>query len=596
MSIYVEESRTTFVSSIPTYTSDMRDSQSTFDRYSLHDHLEEMLPIALQELSQYVKFHSVVIAEKSAKKTNLHVWHHEQTPTYHLKEAISNARNALLDTVLHISPREPQSEVQFHSGRDLGFEIQSKIKAENRIILPLIFESDDPFGLIQIECISEFDERHPVMPVLRDFTKRVAETIVRDNYRKTILELEHHLFKTNLKLSLLERENATQTHTLIAKRRFMASVSHELRTPLGIILGFVDLLDNADIPSDEKGTFLQTIRNNGELLAKIIDDVLDISKLEEGKFELQLQDFSIQDLLRDLENSFALKMKTQNLSFHVLSNIHGSDRMHSDPFRLKQILFNLIQNALKFTEQGSITLRVSESLPLASSTCARTIQFSLQDTGIGMCRDEANHIFLPFEQAVRGRIKSYEGSGLGLAISKQLAKSLGGDLELLESVPNEGSLFELTIADQKDVRADRVIPKSQDVSRNDTILDGLRILIADDAPDNLLLLSIALESKGAHIDLAKTGIEVLDRFQYQTWDLILIDMQMPGKDGLSTTKELRSHGFTAPIFALSGGSAAEDGKLALEAGCDLFLRKPTALDELVEKISVFTSSSNISAP
>jgi CheY-like chemotaxis protein len=366
-------------------------------------------------------------------------------------------------------------------------------------------------------------------------------------------------------------------------------MSHEIRTPLGAVLGYADLLTDPDSTNEDKALCTAAIARNGELLQKIIDDVLDLAKIEADRVEAELADIDLTALLEDLQAVHAFKAASKGIAFSVLAQGMLPAKFRSDSLRLKQILNNVISNAIKFTEAGSVELSVS----FAATQDGGKIRFDVADTGIGLSPGEAGRLFQPFMQADSSTTRRFGGTGLGLVISKQLAHLLGGDLILADSKPGKGSRFSVyvdtgTVAPGGLVPWDAILAglsRPRDPNRGlGVTLDGRRILVADDTADNRMLLTRILTKVGAVVDTAEDGREAVEMSKTRLFDAVLMDIQMPEMDGYEATRELRRLGFQGLIIALTAHAMSDERDRCLAAGANLHLTKPIDTGRLLVEL------------
>ncbi|KYG68572.1 hypothetical protein AZI87_04845 [Bdellovibrio bacteriovorus] len=377
----------------------------------------------------------------------------------------------------------------------------------------------------------------------------------------------------------------------VAKSHFLANISHEIRTPLGAVLGFADILSQDKLSDSERNEFLAVIRRNGELLLRLIDDILDLTKIEAQRLEFEKKEFSLKDLLKDVEASLGFRATEKGISLKIQSCDRNLTFV-SDPLRIKQILFNVIGNAIKFTTKGQVDVQVRvEDAILERESCeARRVTFTVRDTGAGLTVDEVQKLFKPFAQADVSTARRFGGTGLGLVISQQLAQKLGGDLKLISSEVQVGSVFEITLVLDTVEGAPQV--RTPVVSHSDIASHSLEdkvILIVDDVSDNRLLIDRYLRPHKVRLLQAGSGVEALETVCESHVDLILMDIQMPLMDGYEAVQRIRKLGYEGPIVALTAHAMREETMRCIKAGFDAVLTKPTRRQELVAVIQSWLS-------
>jgi signal transduction histidine kinase/CheY-like chemotaxis protein/HPt (histidine-containing phosphotransfer) domain-containing protein len=382
-----------------------------------------------------------------------------------------------------------------------------------------------------------------------------------------------------------------------AKSEFLANMSHEIRTPMTAILGFTEELGNSiecctACPDHQacptrvhNRESTQIIRRNGEHLLELINDILDLSKVEAGKMEVERVACSPVQIGEDAVSLMRVRAIEKGLSLDARYEFPLPEAILVDPARVRQILVNLVGNAVKFTSQGrvEIVLRCAADVPAGRATIA----FDVKDTGIGMTPEQAGRLFQPFAQADASTTRQYGGTGLGLAISKRLAETMGGDIQVV-SRPGEGSTFTFTMEVEMALPvhmlnnisevAEQVSHRPQSTSTAAVRLRG-RVLLAEDGPDNQKLISMILGKAGAEVDLAVNGLVAVEmalaaHLAGVGYDVILMDMQMPEMDGYEATRKLRLAGYTGAIIALTAHAMAEDRARCIDAGCDDYAAKP----------------------
>ncbi len=372
-----------------------------------------------------------------------------------------------------------------------------------------------------------------------------------------------------------------------AKSTFLANMSHEIRTPLGVILGYADLLLNpADAGKEEQEQYLHRIIKNGQELARLIDDILDLSKVEEGRMEIEKKSFDIFELIHDITTSFQVKLQEKNIELTTSIHPRVPAVIYSDPKRLRQILVNIVGNAVKFTEKGGIRLTLDM---IQRADQPALLALKIIDSGIGI--SESKDLFKPFHQEDASTTRRFGGTGLGLALSKALAQSLGGDVDLLETSAGVGSTFLVTVESGRMLSlqpsSSTMKPAGASQAR-DLPLSDMKILVADDSKDNQLLITRILQRCGASVTTVSDGELAVQEGMRNPYDAILMDMQMPILDGYSATRKLRDLGVDIPIVALTAHAMQEEMQKSLAAGCTAHLTKPIDKSLLLRTLTTYT--------
>ncbi len=395
-----------------------------------------------------------------------------------------------------------------------------------------------------------------------------------------------------------ERERAESAGR--AKGAFVANMTHELRTPLTAILGYAELLERDRSLDTEALQWVGTVRRSGEHLLSLVNDVLDYSKVEAGKMKLESIDFDPSTLLEDVRLLMSEPASAKNIGLEYAWTSEAPAVIRTDPTRLRQILFNLVGNAIKFTASG--TVRLIASMEPGGKSGHRLI-VRVQDSGIGMAEDVVQRLFRPFTQADASMSRRFGGTGLGLSISRELARLLGGDISV-ESRAGFGSTFTLTIEAGPIERVGRTSPPDATLARLVTTstsqsvigaLAGIRLLLVEDGVDNQRLATHHLSRAGAIVTVVDNGKLAIEAVEREAFDLVLMDMQMPIMDGYEATRELRARGYTIPILALTAHATTADSNLCLSSGCDDFVAKPFTRQSLIDACINWTGRDGRSA-
>jgi len=454
---------------------------------------------------------------------------------HHLLRAIHPAdRQAVINTFKRAIARSEPFEIQFRATIHGGEERIFVVTAER--------------------TISEETGHSRLFGIVQDITARA----------------EAEFIAQNALVEKLHAESASE-----AKSAFLANMSHEIRTPLTAIIGFAETLLEAGHTEEEKRAAIQTVLHNGKHLLQLINEILDLSKIESHKLDIEIIPTDLPQTLADVQSVLAMLAQEKNLSFRVDYEYPVPRHIHTDPTRFKQILLNVCSNAIKFTEKGSVQVTVK-----FLETTGK-VHVIVADTGIGISPDQISRLFLPFSQADSTTTRRFGGTGLGLYISKQLAEMLGGAIEI-QSVRGLGTRVEISI-DAGNVSAldlmyraiDTTAAKASSARQDSTPLRLYgRVLVAEDSPDNQKLIRLYLKNVGLDATIADNGKNAVERALSGDFDLVLMDMQMPIMDGIEATQLLRRTGYATPIVALTANAFREDRVRCANAGCNDFLTKP----------------------
>ena len=388
----------------------------------------------------------------------------------------------------------------------------------------------------------------------------------------------------------LQRAKEQAEFANLSKSAFLANTSHELRTPMTAILGYAEMMLDSGQSVDARHDCIRTIRRNGEHLLAIINDLLDISKIEAQKVTVEKLKCPLPQLVADvigLTRPWAIK---KGLKYEVEFVGQTPATIESDPLRCKQVIVNLLGNAIKFTESGQVRVRIRREI----SYFRQCIFIEVTDTGIGMTPAQMAKLFQPFTQADESTTRRFGGTGLGLTISQRLARLLGGDI-LVQSTPGAGSTFTFFFdggpRDGVDLIDDLTVDELK-IGADEQFTNELRslhgkVLLAEDGEDNQNLISTHLRKVGLEVVIAVNGREAVKQVKKQSFDMVLMDMQMPEMDGYSATRTLRQLGHTLPIIALTANAMTEDRVRCLQAGCNEYLAKPISRALLLRTVSKF---------
>ena len=459
----------------------------------------------------------------------------------------------------------------YENGKLLGEPIE-RIASGLRLLDTLKLSPGESASGIETEYITRDGERIPVLASLAAMRGRDDTVICMAQDLRERKRTERELLRAKEAADAANR----------AKSAFLANMSHEIRTPMNAVLGYSQLmLRDPALGAGAKENLNIINRSGGHLLA-LINDILDMSKIEAGHVALNSVAFDLSDLLKDLEVMFRLRTETKGLKFEVVVDPHCERYIESDKGKIRQVLVNLLGNAIKFTERGSITLRVSMG---RQEKGKRQLLAEVEDTGAGIAAEEQKNLFQPFAQSQSGR-DLQEGTGLGLAISREFVRLMGGEISMTSEV-GKGSSFRFEIP----VRPSGISPAPEQMAHRSVM--GLqpgrevpRVLVVDDEPHNRGWLTGLLKIVGFEVREAEHGAAAIRVWQHWKPSLILMDMRMPVMDGFEATRRIRASpdGHETVIIALTASALEEDRGMATDSGANDFLSKPCPEDELWKKI------------
>ena len=432
----------------------------------------------------------------------------------------------------------------------------------------------------------------------QEFQNMQSAVMARENeIKQQALALqESEKIKFEAKIAHKERllaEEATQ-----AKSQFLASMSHEIRTPLTSIIGFSETLQDKSMNSEDQAQAINTINRCGTHLLNVINDILDVSKIEAGKIEVEVMPTPIFPLLHEVKQLANMQANNKGIDFELNLNFPLPLIINSDPTRLKQILFNLINNAIKFTESGKVSLTVQHDTQTLQHD-AQTLLFTLQDTGIGMTEQQLGKLFSAFTQADSSITRQHGGTGLGLYICKQLSSLLGGHIEV-KSQYKLGSEFKLSLPCPQDAEAKQVANLSEakrlsQLSEQAQHIPSLKgkVLYADDNDDNRRLVSYLIKQTGAQVITAENGEQAVEQALANDFELVLMDMQMPVMDGIEATELLCSAGFSKPIIMMTANVDKDSIEQCAQSGAVGHFGKPVDTVKFHHLLSEYLTQSDV---
>lgn len=466
-----------------------------------------------------------------------------------------------------------------------GAELSRHIRAVKRYAyLPIIFVTSQQNN---DETVLEGYETGAVDLLFKPLNPYIVRSKVR-----VFVELKRQRHFMQLQLQELEKLRIAAEAATVAKSLFLANMSHEIRTPLAAVMGFAELIARGEVPANEIDDCAAAIMRNGNLLLRLIDDILDLSMIEANRLEMELQICSLKELFTDIESTLSFKAREKGIILNFVKPEFGIQGHNLDPIRMKQILLNIIGNAIKFTSKGDVEVTVAIT---QHSTTHDKLSVIVKNEGVGFSKEQAARLFQPFSQADHSVKRKFGGSGLGLIISRQLAREMGGDITILNSEIGVGAEFEITTVLERSTGTNytlpsQIPPKFESLEQK-IIFAGKRILAVDDARDNLVLLELFLRGTECHLTFASNGEEALELCRNNKFDIILMDIQMPKMDGLEATAAIRLLGLKIPILALTAYANKAEYDKCKKVGCNDALIKPLNQNNLIKAIHYYLKDS-----
>ena len=501
------------------------------------------------------------------------------------KEQLSVQAQDLRHALEEVSEKKKETE---EINERLNNEIANRIRMEEAIskardeLEIRVKERTAELATTNTELESEINERKTAEKNLKKTNSSLVEALAREKSIST--QLEHTM--EQLEAASLAAQASTK-----AKSDFLANISHEIRTPMNAIIGYTTMMlqeETKETPLSSRLDSLNAIAESSRHLLELINEILDLSKIEAGGVEVESIPCNIPDMLNSVVSTTRPQAETKGVSLAVINEPQTPETINTDPTRLKQAILNLVSNAVKFTESGSVTIKVSSGNDIDKPT----IRFSISDTGIGIPEDSLEHIFAPFSQADSSTTRRFGGTGLGLAITKQIAILLGGTLTA-ESIEGKGSTFTLEILAIR-THDEPVSDRSKETKVHETGKTPMnklkfngKTLIVEDSPVNRTMITLMLKKMNVEVVTVDNGKLAVEYLADNQVDLVLMDWQMPVMDGLEATQRIRGTGNKTPIVMLTANAMQGDQETCLAAGANGYLTKPIEYQTLAHELGKY---------
>ena len=520
----------------------------SMDLEMTHHDLNNVLTLKKTYLKSMMKDNHFAVFHYHFKTKEI-VWEKGSEKCFNLDHVSDLTRSFFIERV------HPDDFIQFN----MLFSQVTKDHIDQSMVLRISIDDDKRWYLVHLKHTTIQNDAY-IIGVVDDITNPLSKVSDFDKYQNHLDALSKE------KIKELEKAKDHAEQESKSKASFISNMSHEIRTPMNSIIGYAHLLESLDL-SDDQREYVTRINDASKHLLSVVNDILDMSKLEAGKIVIEKTAFQLDQLLQSLKSIFEETILQKRLYFDI-ETLHCPNFLIGDETRIKQVLINLISNAIKFTETGGISLVVSSDEYFSHQETH--VKFVVKDTGIGMSPQQVKRLFRDFEQADISTTRLYGGTGLGLSISKKLAHLMQGDLDV-ESKLNDGTEFILTLP--MTIQHDN-LEKKTDHELHQTPKKGSKILLAEDNLLNQKLAERILKNMGMDVQVVSNGSLALDMMKKHSFDLIILDVQMPIMDGLEAARNIRLFDQKTPIIAMTANTLSEDRQACFDAGMNDYVVKP----------------------